>query len=95
MSIRQYVLLSILLEGFRLNLVYKEFTEYFQPSLILKSSVLWDIAPFSPKKVNQGFVEIYRLHLRGRRENQARYKNKRNILSCCPLQVCDVILFTA
>jgi hypothetical protein len=90
-SVLPYVVFSLLLEGFRLNLIYKEFTEYFQPSLILKSFVLWDIAPYSPKKVNRGFVGIYRLHLHG----QNKVKHKGNILPCSLLEVCDVILFTA
>jgi hypothetical protein len=38
----------------------------------LKHSVLWDIMPSSPLKVNQRFGETYRLHLQGWRLSQAR-----------------------
>jgi hypothetical protein len=34
-------------------------------AIIMKSSVFWDITPYSPLKVNQIFGEIYRLHLQG------------------------------
>jgi hypothetical protein len=40
--------------------------------LVLKSSIFWDITPCSPLKENGRFGGIHRLHLQGRRMNQAR-----------------------
>jgi hypothetical protein len=37
-----------------------------------KSTIIWDITPCSPLKVNQCFRGTYRLHLQGRRISQAR-----------------------
>jgi hypothetical protein len=36
------------------------------------SSILWDMTPFSPLKVNRRFGGMCRLQLHGRRINQAR-----------------------
>jgi hypothetical protein len=35
--------------------------------VVSKSSIFWDITPFSPLKVNQGFGGTCRLHLLGQR----------------------------
>jgi hypothetical protein len=34
---------------------------------LLKSTIFWDITPYSPLKVNRRFWGTYRLHLQGRR----------------------------
>jgi hypothetical protein len=38
----------------------------------MKTTIFWDITPYSPLKVNRRFGGIYRLHLQGRRISQAR-----------------------
>jgi hypothetical protein len=45
-------------------------------AVVIKSSILWDITPCSPLKVNRRFGETYRLHLLGRRISQTRKKQK-------------------
>jgi hypothetical protein len=36
-----------------------------QATRTLKSTIFWDITPFSPLKVNRRFERTYRLHLQG------------------------------
>jgi hypothetical protein len=44
--------------------------------VVMESSIVWDITPCSPVKVNRRFGETCRLHLQGRRINQARNKRE-------------------
>jgi hypothetical protein len=41
-------------------------------AVVMKSTVLWDIRPCSPLKVNQRFGGTYRLHIQGRRISRDR-----------------------
>jgi hypothetical protein len=45
-------------------------------AVVMKSSLFWDITPFSPLKVNRRSGETRRLHLQGRRISQARTRIK-------------------
>jgi hypothetical protein len=45
-------------------------------AVVMKSSVFWDITPFSPLKVNRRFGGTRRLHVQGRRISQARNQRK-------------------
>jgi hypothetical protein len=54
----------------------------------LKSSVFWDIMPYSPVKVNWHFGGTYCLHLWGRRVSKARNQHEASTmqsLACCLL----------
>jgi hypothetical protein len=51
------------------------FCYLFQPNLKLKSTILWDITPCSPLRVNRRFGGTYRLHLQDRKIGEA--KNQR------------------
>lgn len=44
--------------------------------VVMKSTILWDITPYSPPKVNRSFGRLHRLHLQGR-ISQARYQRER------------------
>jgi hypothetical protein len=44
--------------------------------VVMKSSIFWDITPYSPLKVNRRLGGTCRLHLQGRRINQARNKRE-------------------
>jgi hypothetical protein len=46
-------------------------------AVVTKSSVFWDITPSIPLKLNRHFGGTCRLHLQGRRINQARNKRER------------------
>jgi hypothetical protein len=46
-------------------------------AVVMKSYIFWDITPCSPLKVNLRFVEECRLHLHGRRVNQAINQNEK------------------
>jgi hypothetical protein len=48
----------------------------------MKSTVFWDITPSSPLEVNRRFGGTYRLHLQGRRMNQARNEHKAGSSQC-------------
>jgi hypothetical protein len=41
-------------------------------AVVIKSTIVWDITPCSPLKVNRSFGVTYRLHLQGRRISQER-----------------------
>jgi hypothetical protein len=43
---------------------------------IVKSTIFWDITPFSPLKVNRRFGVTYHLHLQGRSISRARNQRK-------------------
>jgi hypothetical protein len=41
-------------------------------SVIMKSTIFWDITPYSPLKINRSLGETYYLHLQGQRIRQTR-----------------------
>jgi hypothetical protein len=49
--------------------------------MVMKSSVLWDISPCRPLKINRSFGGTFRLHLQCRRISQAK-------LATCLMLVC-------
>jgi hypothetical protein len=59
----------------------------------MKSSVSYDITPYSPFKVNRRFREIYCLHLQGQRIIQARNQHEAG-KSACYLFHADFFLAT-
>jgi hypothetical protein len=50
---------------------FKEGSEVLT-TVVIKSTIFWDITPCSPFKVNQRLGGTYRLHLQGRRRSRAR-----------------------
>jgi hypothetical protein len=53
-------------QNFNLAAVFEVLT-----AVVMKSSTFWYITPFSPLEVNRHFGGTFRLHLQGRRINQA------------------------
>jgi hypothetical protein len=53
----------------------------------MKSSILWDIMPCSPLKVNRRFGGKFRLHLQGRRASKARDQHGPGSFAWCILHV--------
>jgi hypothetical protein len=54
-------------------------------AVVMKSTVIWDIMPCSPLKVNRRFGGTYRLYLQGGRISQAgnqRESSACHLLSC-------------
>jgi hypothetical protein len=49
----------------------------------MKSSIFWDITPYSPMKVNWRFGGICRLHLQGRRISRARNQHEAGSSRTC------------
>jgi hypothetical protein len=51
-------------------------------AVVMKSSVFLDITPCSPLEVSQCFGGTYRLHIQGRRINQARHQRAAGSKHC-------------
>jgi hypothetical protein len=49
----------------------------------MNKSIFLDTTPWNPVKINQRFVEIYRLHLHCRRTSQARNQREAGITASC------------
>jgi hypothetical protein len=49
--------------------------------IIKKSSIFWNITPYSPLKVNRNFGGTYLLHLQGRRKCRARNQRESRLTS--------------
>jgi hypothetical protein len=45
-------------------------------AVVMKSTILWDITPGSPLKVNRRFGGTYRIHLQVRKIRRARYQHE-------------------
>jgi hypothetical protein len=57
----------------------------------MKSSVFWDITPYSPLKIKRHFEGICRLHLQGLRVSQARNQHETGIIRLILIFLHDVI----
>jgi hypothetical protein len=55
----------VLLDEFQLNLMLGVVGFEILTAVATKNSVVWDVGPHSPVKVNQRFGRIYHLHLQG------------------------------
>jgi hypothetical protein len=51
--------------------------------IFVRSFIIWDIKLCAPVKVNPCFSGTYRLHLHGRRLNQAGNQHEASSIACC------------